>query len=48
MSDSAKKILVVEDEVKIVDAIRVYLENEKFRVFAAHDGETALNPWRRL
>lgn len=43
MSDSAKKILVVEDEIKIVDAIRVYLENEKFRVFTAYDGETALS-----
>jgi len=37
-----KMILVVDDEPKIVDVARDYLERAGFRVVAAHDGKTAL------
>ena len=37
-----KIILVVDDEPKIVDVARDYLERAGFRVVAAHDGKTAL------
>ena len=32
------KILVVDDDVKTVDLIRMYLEREGFQVFVAYDG----------
>ncbi len=35
-------ILIVEDEKKIVDVIRAYLEKENCRVVAAHDGLEAI------
>jgi two-component system, OmpR family, response regulator len=38
-----KKILVVDDEKKIVDIIRAYLEKDGFQVSSAYDGKTALN-----
>jgi DNA-binding response OmpR family regulator len=37
------KILVVDDEKKIVEIIRAYLEKNGFQVIAAYDGRTALN-----
>jgi len=36
------KILVVDDEKRIVDLVRLYLEKEGFRVDEAFDGQTAL------
>lgn len=38
-----KKILVVDDEKKIVEIIRAYLEREGYQVILAYDGSTALN-----
>ena len=38
-----KKILVVDDEKKIVDIVKAYLEREGYQVAAAYDGESALN-----
>jgi DNA-binding response OmpR family regulator len=35
-------ILVVDDERKIVDLVRLYLEREGYRVLAAYDGKSAL------
>ena len=35
------KILVVDDEVKIVRTVRAYLEQAGFTVLTAHDGNTA-------
>lgn len=35
-------ILVIDDDVKTVDLIRLYLEREKYRVLVAYDGEQAL------
>ena len=37
------KVLVVDDEPKILDVIKAYLEKEKFEVLTAMDGKTALN-----
>lgn len=39
---STKKILVVDDEKKIVDIVKAYLEKEGFQVIMAYDGKTAL------
>ncbi len=37
------KILVVDDEEKILDVVKAYLEKEGFEVVTAMDGEEALN-----
>ena len=42
MQAMEQKILVVDDEPKIVNAIKAYLENSKYIVFTASDGEEAL------
>lgn len=39
-------ILLVDDEPKITELARMYLENEGYRVSAAHDGERALQAFR--
>lgn len=38
-----KRILVVDDDEKIVGIVRAYLEREGHRVIAAHDGNAALH-----
>lgn len=42
-----KKILVVDDERKIVDIVRAYLEKEGYRVITATDGESAVSIFRQ-
>lgn len=42
-----KKILVVDDEKKIVEILKAYLEKEGFAVFTAFDGRQALDSARR-
>jgi DNA-binding response OmpR family regulator len=42
-----KKILVVDDEPRIVDVVQAYLERDGYRVLTAADGKTALNLARR-
>jgi len=37
-----KKILVVDDEKKIVDIVKAYLERDSYRVIVAYDGRLAL------
>jgi two-component system OmpR family response regulator len=37
-----KKILVVDDEKKIVDILKAYLERDGYQVIAAYDGRSAL------
>lgn len=44
---AAKSILVVDDEKRIVEIVRAYLEREGYRVTAAYEGETALETARR-
>src|SRR5689334_6580097 len=46
MSD--KTILVVDDERNIVNLVKLYLENEGFRVAAAYDGTEGLRQIRAL
>lgn len=43
MSGQNKKILIVDDEPKIVEAVAAYLENSGYQTKVAFDGETALN-----
>jgi len=42
MADENKKILLVEDEKSIRDAVQAYLEHEKYSVTPAEDGVIAL------
>jgi DNA-binding response OmpR family regulator len=42
MKITMKKILVVDDEKKIVEIIKAYLEKDGYQVIAALDGKTAL------
>jgi DNA-binding response OmpR family regulator len=48
MKDQCNKILVVDDEVKIVEAVKAYLENSKYQVFTAYDGEEALKQFEKV
>jgi len=43
----AKKILVVDDEEKIVAILQAYLEKEGYTVAAAYDGREAIDAYRR-
>jgi len=42
-----KKILVVDDERKIVDIVKAYLEREGYQVLVAYDGKSALELAKR-
>ncbi|TFG45987.1 MAG: response regulator transcription factor [Dehalococcoidia bacterium] len=42
-----KKILVVDDERKIIDIVRAYLEKEGYRVVTAADGDAAVRLFRQ-
>ena len=42
-----KKILVVDDEKRIVEIVKAYLEKDGYRVIAAYDGSSALDSARR-
>ena len=42
MNDKKKKVLIVDDEVKIVEAVAAYLENSGYMAITAYDGENAL------
>jgi DNA-binding response OmpR family regulator len=44
---AVKKILVVDDERKIVDIVKAYLEKDGFQVTSAYDGKSALDLVRR-
>ncbi len=37
-----KKVLVVDDDVKTVELVKLYLNRDGYRVYAAYDGLTAL------
>jgi DNA-binding response OmpR family regulator len=37
-----RKILIVDDDKKIIELIRLYLEREHYQVLAAYDGQAAL------
>ncbi|MDP2919246.1 MAG: response regulator transcription factor [Dehalococcoidia bacterium] len=44
---SAKTILVVDDEKRIVEIVQAYLEKEGYKVITAHDGEKTLELARK-
>jgi two-component system, OmpR family, alkaline phosphatase synthesis response regulator PhoP len=44
---TARRILVVDDEARLVDVLRAYLERDGYRVVAAYDGKQALFLARR-
>jgi DNA-binding response OmpR family regulator len=44
----SRTILVVDDDHKMVDLIRLYLEKDEYRVLVAYDGRQALETARRL
>jgi DNA-binding response OmpR family regulator len=48
MANGLKKILVVDDELKIVEVIKSYLEHGGYEVYAAFDGKHALELFERL
>lgn len=41
------QILVVDDEPKIVELIKLYLEMQNYKVFCAYDGEEAWSIWKK-
>lgn len=42
MSSPVKKVLVVDDEVKIIEVVKSFLESKDFMVFTAENGKQAL------
>ncbi len=48
MKEICNKILVVDDEPKIVDAVKAYLENSGYIVFTAFDGLEALHQFEKV
>lgn len=46
MARAAEMVLVVEDDPKILQLVRTYLERDGFRVHTARDGRTALEEFR--
>lgn len=48
MDNSNISILVVDDEEKIVDVIKSYLEKENFLVHTAYDGKQALEVYNKV
>lgn len=47
MKDECSKILIVDDEIKIVEAVRAYLENSGYNVSTSYDGEEALSKFEK-
>jgi len=43
MNNDLKKVLVVDDEVKIIEVVKSFLESKGFTVFSAENGKQALN-----
>ena len=43
-----KKVLVVDDENKLVEVVKSYLEREGYEVFEAFDGKQALETFERI
>lgn len=43
MKSNGKKVLVVDDEVKILEVLRSFLESKDYTVFTAEDGKQALS-----
>ena len=48
MANNAKKILVVDDEVKIVEVVKSYLESSGYSVVEAYNGKEALDKFDKV
>lgn len=48
MVQHTKKILVVDDERKIVEVVKSYLENSGYSVYEAYNGKEALNKFEKV
>ena len=48
MVNATKKILVVDDEVKIVEVVKSYLENSGYSVVEAYNGKDALEKFDKV
>lgn len=48
MKEPMKKVLIVDDEIKIVEAVVAYLENSGYHAFVAYDGEKALSIFDKI
>jgi len=48
MNECVKKVLVVDDEHKIVEAVKAYLEHAGYDVYTAADGNEAMEHFHRL
>lgn len=48
MRETKQKILIVDDEIKIVEAVKAYLENSNYEVITAYDGEQALKQFEKF
>lgn len=48
MNEGVKKVLVVDDEYKIVEAVKAYLEHAGYEVYTAADGNEAMELFRRI
>ena len=48
MSRDRRRILLVDDEPRLLDSVRMNLELEGFEVYEAHDGQEALERVRKL
>lgn len=44
---NGRKILIVDDEARLVDVLKAYLERDGYKVIAAYDGKQALAQARR-
>lgn len=48
MIESKKKVLIVDDEPKIVEVVEAYLKNSGYDPIAAYDGEKALSLFHKM
>lgn len=48
MKNTAKIILLVDDEPKIVEAVEAYLKNSGYRVYTAFDGKAAMEKFKAV
>jgi DNA-binding response OmpR family regulator len=48
MSNISKKILIVDDELKIVEVVKSYLENSGYSVYEAYNGKEALDKFEKV
>lgn len=48
MGSVPKKILIVDDEIKIVEVVKSYLENSGYSVYEAYNGKEALDKFEKV